>query len=196
MEKYIPKVNNDDEISLENLIKQDSKLKYIYDEKSFLLKVDEQEYWLKSQILKNTRDILYITPETDIKLYIRKNILEEQSLYPQNNSLYIMLLSGDLIKYGDEGRIKQKHVMTHQVFKNVLEQTKSEKDGFYCFDLKDLLYLYRKYISKENPNNIFFTTSDLRDYHYTKQKNNAYYHIKAINLPFQNIEFYYLDMEQ
>lgn len=196
MEKYIPKANNDDEISLENLIKQDSKLKYIYDEKSFLLKVDEQEYWLKSQILKNTRDILYITPETDIKLYIRKNILEEQSLYPQNNSLYIMLLSGDLIKYGDEGRIKQKHVMTHQVFKNVLEQTKSEKDGFYCFDLKDLLYLYRKYISKENPNNIFFTTSDLRDYHYTKQKNNAYYHIKAINLPFQNIEFYYLDMEQ
>ena len=196
MEKYIPKANNDDEISLENLIKQDSKLKYIYDEKSFLLKVDEQEYWLKSQILKNTRDILYITPETDIKLYIRKNILEEQSLYPQNNSLYIMLLSGDLIKYGDEGRIKQKHIMTHQVFKNVLEQTKSEKDGFYCFDLKDLLYLYRKYISKENPNNIFFTTSDLRDYHYTKQKNNAYYHIKAINLPFQNIEFYYLDMEQ
>ena len=79
MEKYIPKANNDDVISLENLIKQDSKLKYIYDEKSFLLKVDEQEYWLKSQILKNTRDILYITPETDIKLYIRKNILEEQS---------------------------------------------------------------------------------------------------------------------
>ena len=60
MEKYIPKANNDDEISLENLIKQDSKLKYIYDKKSFLLKVDEQEYWLKSQILKNTRDILYI----------------------------------------------------------------------------------------------------------------------------------------
>ena len=38
----------------------------------------------------------------------------------------------------------------------------------------------------------FFTTSSLRDYHYTKQKNNAYYHIQAINLPFQNIEFYYI----
>lgn len=35
MEKYIPKANNDDEISLENLIKQDSKLKYIYDENPF-----------------------------------------------------------------------------------------------------------------------------------------------------------------
>ena len=41
-------------------------------------------------------------------------------------------------------------------------------------------------------NNIFFTTNALRDYHYTKQKNNAYYHIDAINLPFQNIEFYYI----
>lgn len=196
MEKYIPQAENDDEISLQSLIEQDSKLKYIYDEKSFILKVDKQEYWLKSQILKNTRDILYITPETNIKLYIRKNMLEEQSIYPQNNSLYIMLLSGDLIKYGDEGRIKQKHVMTHQVFKNVLEQTKSDKEEFYCFDLKNLLFSYRKFISQENPNNIFFTTSDLRDYHYTKQKNNAYYHIKAINLPFQNIEFYYLDMEE
>ena len=33
------------------------------------------------------------------------------------------------------------------------------------------------------------------DFMYTKQKNNAYYHIQAINLPFQNIEFYYLDKE-
>ena len=28
-----------------------------------------------------------------------------------------------------------------------------------------------------------------------KQKNNAYYHIQAINLPFQNIEFYYICKE-
>jgi uncharacterized protein len=48
---------------------------------------------------------------------------------------------------------------------------------------------------KDNPNNIFFTTNALRDYHYTKQKNNAYYHIDAINLPFQNIEFYYIGGE-
>ena len=53
--------------------------------------------------------------------------------------------------------------------------------------------MYKNDISKENPNNLFFTTSSLRDYHYTKQKNNAYYHIQAINLPFQNIEFYYIE---
>ena len=54
---------------------------------------------------------------------------------------------------------------------------------------------YKKEYSNDKPNNIFFTTSSLRDYHYVKQKNNAYYHIQAINLPFQNIEFYYLDKE-
>ena len=50
--------------------------------------------------------------------------------------------------------------------------------------------------SIDNPNNIFFTTSSLRDYHYTKQKNNAYYHIQAINLPFQNIELFYVDCKE
>ena len=51
---------------------------------------------------------------------------------------------------------------------------------------------YAKYLDEDSPNNLFFTTNALRDYHYTKQKNNAYYHIDAINLPFQNIEFYYI----
>ena len=47
-------------------------------------------------------------------------------------------------------------------------------------------------LSQENPNNLFFTTAALRDYHYLKQKNNGFYHIAALNLPFQNIEFYYV----
>ena len=50
-------------------------------------------------------------------------------------------------------------------------------------------------LSIDNSNNIFFTTTSLRDYHYSKQKNNAYYHIQSINLPFQNMEFYYIDKE-
>ena len=34
----------------------------------------------------------------------------------------------------------------------------------------------------------------LRDYHYQKQKNNAFYPVQTLNLPFQNFEFhYYLD---
>lgn len=195
MEEYIPQKTNNNETELTELIKQDKKLKYIYDDNSFILKVDDYEHKLQSQILKKAREIVYITKETDVKLYIKSNILNEESLYPQNNSLYIILLSGDLIKYGDEGRTKQKHIMSHQVYKNVLEQTKSDKKGFFCLDLKELLFMYRRFLSVDKPNNIFFTTNDLRDYHYTKQKNNAYYHIQAINLPFQNIEFYYIDKE-
>jgi len=38
---------------------------------------------------------------------------------------------------------------------------------------------------------LFVTTGQLREYHYQKQKNNAFYHIQAINLPFQNFEFYW-----
>ena len=58
-----------------------------------------------------------------------------------------------------------------------------------------LLKSIKKAYSIDSPNNIFFTTAALWDYHYTKQKENAYYHIQAINLPFQNIEFYYIDKE-
>ena len=195
MEKYVPEAKIDDENNLINLIKQDKKLKYIYDADTFILKVDNNEYKLQSQILRKAREIVYITEDIDVKIYIKSNLLDEESLYPQNNSLYIMLLSGDLITYGDEGRTKQKHIMSHQVYKNVLEKIKSDKKGFYCYDLKELLFLYRKFLSVEKPNNLFFTTNDLRDYHYTKQKNNAYYHIQAINLPFQNIEFYYICKE-
>lgn len=195
LEKYIPKTNNNINPTLEELINADSKLKYIYDQNSFIIKVDDKEYKLESQILKKTRDFIFLTKNSDVKLYMRKNLIEEECDYPENNALYIMLLSGDLVTYGDENRTKQRHVMTHQVYKGVLDNTKSDKKGFYCYNLTNQIKEYKDFLSKENPNNIFFTTTALRDYHYTKQKNNAYYHIEAINLPFQNIEFYYIDKE-
>ena len=179
--------------SLEEIIQKDPLLKYIYDENCFLLKVDGVEYPLKSQILKKEREILHIGKHSEIKLYLKKNLLLEQSPYPENNSLYIILLSGDMIQYGDEGRIKQKHIMSHQVYKNVLDSIPSDKDDYYEFSLEKLLESYKDYLSKESPNNILFTTTDLRNIHYQKQKDNAYYHIQAINLPFQNIEFLYVE---
>lgn len=195
IEKYKPKRNNNDYPSLEEIISNDPNLIYIYNSDVFILKVDNEEYSLESQILKSTREFIYITPESKITIYIKKNIINEACDYPENNSLYIMLLSGDLVTYGDENRNKQRHVMTHQVYKGVLDNTLSDKDGYYAYDLTNQIKEMKNFISKENANNIFFTTSSLRDYHYTKQKNNAYYHIQAINLPFQNIEFYYIDKE-
>lgn len=180
---------------LESIIKEDPHLKYIYDDNSFILDIDGQKYNLQSQVLKVRRDIVFITKETKVNIYVKNTILNEEEDYPENNSLFIILLSGDQIKYGDEGRTKQKHIMSHQIYKNVLESNESDMDGFYKYDITNLLKEYGKYLSKELPNNIFFTTNALRNYHYLKQKNNAYYHIQAINLPFQNIEFYYLEEE-
>lgn len=195
LSKYniIRRGNTSIDSDLIDIIVSDPNLKYIYDSDSFILDIDGIEYILESQILKNKRDIATITDMSKVKIYIKDNLLDEVCDYPNNNSLYMMLLSGDLIQYGDEGRTKQAHLMTHQVYKGVLEKQKSDKKGYFVYDISDLLKMYKDDVSKVNPNNLFFTTSALRDYHYTKQKNNAYYHIQAINLPFQNIEFIYVD---
>ena len=173
-----------------DLINKDANLKYIYDDNTFKVICDGEEYPLESQILKNKRDILYLTEESEFVVKVRKSLLDELSEYPENNSLTIILLSGDSIVYGDEGRLKQRHIMTHQIYKGSLSTL---DDEYYSVDLMPLIKLYKKEYSKEFPNNILFTTNDLRNYHYIKQKNNAYYHINAINLPFQNIEFYLLE---
>ena len=193
--KYIPESKKTDYPSLIDLIKKDQKLKYIYAEDVFILKVDNEEYHLSSQILKKSRDIIYITKNSKVTIYMKKRLINEECDYPDNNSLYIMLLSGNLVTYGDEDRTKQSHIATSQIYKCVLDNRPSDKEKYYAYDITSLIAEYKKELSKDNPNNIFFTTSSLRDYHYLKQKNNAYYHIQAINLPFQNIEFYYLEKE-
>ncbi|MGN0495569.1 MAG: radical SAM protein [Lachnospiraceae bacterium] len=193
--EFYPKNTRNIDLSmptLREIIEKDEKLTNIYSPDIFTLKVDQEEYHLESQILKIDRDILYINRETDIKLYVKKEVFDDVCEYPASNTLYIMLLSGDTIVYGDEGREKQAHIMTHQVFRNILASYPSDREDCYCFDLSKLLAMYRETMSKDKPNNLFFTTSALRDYHYVKHKNNAYYHIQAVNLPFQNIEFYYL----
>lgn len=197
-QEYYPQkrqINVDDIVQLKEIIKQDEKLKYIYDSNAFILKVDNTEYKLESQILKNKRDIIYLTEKSKIKLYIKNGVLENCD-YPVNNSLYIMLLSGNLVQYGDENRIKQEHIMTHQIYTNTILRNDSDKKCYHCVDITNIIALYYKELSNENPNNIFFTTNELRDYHYNKQKNNAYYHIQSINLPFQNIEFFYIDYKE
>ena len=192
---YIPTKSNSEYPTLEEIIKQDEKLKYIYDDNSFILKIDNNEYKLSSQIIKKVRDFIYITPKSKITIYMKKNLINEECDYPENNALYIMLLSGNLVTYGDENRTKQRHITTQQIYKGVLDNIESDKEDYYNFDITNMIKDYKCHLSINNPNNIFFTTTSLRDYHYTKQKNNAYYHIQAINLPFQNIEFYYIDKE-
>ena len=114
----------------------------------------------------------------------------------QFNSLYIQILAGDYVRYGDEGRAKQRHVVNEMVYFSVLERQSINEEEYYVLDISHLFHRYSEYFSTNEANNLFFTTSALRDIHYAKQKNNAFYHMQAMDLPFQNIEFYYLSMQE
>ena len=195
-EKYLPAKTSAEYPALEQIIAQDAKLKYIYDSGVFELDVDGDRYPLISQILRKSREILYLTPISTVKLRMKKHMLQEECDYPENNALYLMLLSGDLVTYGDEGRTKQRHIATHQIYKGVLDHSGDNEEEWYVYDISGLLREYAKEYATGSPNNLLCTTTELRDCHYRKQENNAYYHIQAINLPFQNIEFYYLTLEQ
>ena len=195
-EKYLPAKTSIEYPALEQIIAQDAKLQYIYDSGVFELDVDGDRYPLISQILRKSRQILYLTPISTVKLRMKKHMLEEECDYPENNALYLMLLSGDLVTYGDEGRTKQRHIATHQIYKGVLDHSVDNEEEWYVYDISGLLREYAKEYATGSPNNLLCTTTELRDCHYRKQENNAYYHIQAINLPFQNIEFYYLTLNQ
>ena len=195
-EKYLPTKASAEYPALEQIIAQDAKLKYIYDSGVFELDVDGDRYPLISQILRKSREILYLTPISTVKLRMKKHMLQEECDYPENNALYLMLLSGDLVTYGDEGRTKQRHIATHQIYKGVLDHSGDNEEEWYVYDISGLLREYAKEYATDKSNNLLCTTTELRDCHYRKQENNAYYHIQAINLPFQNIEFYYLTLDQ
>ena len=195
-EKYLPAKTSAEYPALEQIIAQDAKLQYIYDSGVFELDVDGDRYPLISQILRKSRQILYLTPLSTVKLRMKKHMLQEECDYPENNALYLMLLSGDLVTYGDEGRTKQRHIATHQIYKGVLDHSGDNEEEWYVYDISGLLREYAKEYATGSPNNLLVTTTELRDCHYRKQENNAYYHIQAINLPFQNIEFYYLTLDQ
>lgn len=193
-DRYYPE--NREENSLEDLIRRDPKLQKVYDPQAFILRCDGEEIPALSQLLKPAREILFVAEQTGLWLYIRKDVLDALADYPVNNALYIMLLSGNMVVYGDEQRQKQEHIASWQIFKNTVAQLPSDKEGYYCVDLMALLQPWLRMLPRDVPNNLFFTTAALRDYHYTKQKNNGFYHMAAINLPFQNVEFYTVDLEE
>ena len=181
---------------LQEIIARDDGLKYIYASDAFILQIDDRRYPLFSQLLRITRDYVCVTPESTVVIYVRQEVMLAEAAYPVNNALYIQALSGEMIGYGDEGRMKQRHIMNEMIYLGALEDDPSDLPGYYKADISHIFRRYGPCFSHETANNLFFTTSALRDYHYAKQKNNAFYHMQAMDLPFQNIEFYYLVMDE
>jgi uncharacterized protein len=179
--------------SLRELIASDSKLAYLYSADDVILSVNGEVYALESQILKSHRDILTLSSSDSIQLHVSEAYMASNCNDRVRNTLHLQLLRDTPVIYGDEQRKKQEHTFTLDVFINQLEKKNEVFQGFFTYDLMPLLLLSKSSLIPNILNNLFITTQYMRRYHYEKQKENAFYHIQAINLPFQNIEFYWTE---
>ncbi|WP_333798513.1 SPASM domain-containing protein [Trichlorobacter lovleyi] len=187
----IPAELYDERNSLQALIAADPLLLQLYSPDAIVLELNGELLPLQSQILAPQRSLYSVGADDRLVLHVRRSLFEANCTELIRNTLYIQLLRDTTVVYGDEQRSKQEHLITHQIFHNLLQPDLLLGDGWLTADLAGLLQLTSRYFIKNVLNNLFVTTGQLREYHYQKQKNNAFYHIQAINLPFQNFEFYW-----
>lgn len=187
----IPSELFEEKNSLQALIAADPLLQQLYSPDAVVLELDGELIPLASQITKPQRTLHSIGPDSRLRLHIRRALFEANCTELIRNTLYIQLLRDTTVVYGDEQRNKQEHLVTHQLFYNLLQPDSSLGDDWLVTDLSDLLLSCSGFFVSGVLNNLFVTTGQLREYHYQKQKNNAFYHIQAINLPFQNFEFFW-----
>lgn len=180
----------DEKNALGYLINNDDVLKDLYSKSNFELELNGKLESLTSQILKIDRSQYFIEPADRLVLHARKRVFAANCSDVKTNTLYMQMLRDTKVVYGDEAREKQEHLFTQQVYFNQLEPS-SKSDEWVQIDLMPLLRLHEGQFMSDVVNNLFVTTSSLRDYHYKKQQKNAFYHVQAINLPFQNVEFYW-----
>ena len=178
--------------ALQSLIDEDPQLQQLYSDTTFVLEVGDELLPLSSQILKR-QATWHTLAETDrLRIHVQRSLFDACCEEPIRNTLYLQMLRDTPVVYGDERRTKQEHLFTYQLHTHCLEASVRLGEGWLMADLAGLLALHRPLYRRGVRNNLFFTTGYLRDYHYQKQKNNAFYHVQAMNLPFQNFEFFYL----
>jgi uncharacterized protein len=176
--------------ALAELIAADPLLRELYRDDAVILEINGERHPVRPQILKAGRELFSLSPDDRVVLQLRRSLFMAGCDEPVRNTLYLQLLRDTTVVYGDEQRSKQEHLFTYQLFfRQLLSSSLSEE--FVMADLSGLLALHRDLFLKGVLNNLFVTSGYLRDYHYQKQKANAFYHIQAINLPFQNFEFYW-----
>ena len=178
--------------TLQAMIDADPVLQALYSEQAFILEVGDELLPLTSQLLKERVTWYTLVPGERIVVHVRRSLFDANCPELLRNTLYLQMLRDTPVVYGDEQRTKQEHVFTYQIFANCLQESTRLGADYLMADLSGIIELHREHYRKGILNNLFFTTLHLREYHYQKQKNNAFYHIQAINLPFQNFEFNYL----
>jgi uncharacterized protein len=188
----LPNDLGDAKNTLQALITQDPVLTVLFSATAFVLELNGESIALDSQLFKQQRTQHTLVAGDRIVLHLRREVLLAHCDEPIRNTLYLQLLRDTPVVYGDEQRTKQEHVFTYQLYANCLQASTRFGVEYLQCDLSGLLALHRAHYERGVLNNLFVTTSYLRDYHYQKQKNNAFYHVQTANLPFQNFEFHYL----
>ncbi|UCV20332.1 radical SAM protein [Ferribacterium limneticum] len=176
---------------LRALIAADPILVELYRADAWRLELNDEWLALESQILRARADCHTLLPGDQIRLHLRRELFAVACTEPVRNTVYLQVLRDTPVVYGDEQRSKQEHLFTYQRFANCLSDSPLG-DDWAMLDLAPLLALHAPLFQRGVRNNLLVTTGYLRDYHYQKQKANAFYHVQAINLPFQNLEFHYL----
>ncbi|WP_446010252.1 SPASM domain-containing protein [Candidatus Electrothrix sp.] len=181
----------DDTNTLNEIIRRDTKLQALYSDELFFLRINGVEYRLRSAILKNEMDIEVLDKSSTILLGVREDVFSLACNDEINNYVHLMLLRDTAVVYGDEQRSKQEHIFDYSFYRNAFFTAARQEGNYALLDISQLLISHAQFYLEGVRNNLFITTKTLREYHYSKHRKNAFYHIQAINLPFQNIEFYW-----
>ncbi len=168
-------------------------LQALFSDRAFILELGGETIALDSQLLQAAAARLHtLVPGDRVVLHLRRDVLQANCTEAVRNTLYLQMLRDTPVVYGDEQRTKQEHIFTYQLYANCLEPSTALGADYLQVDLSACSTLHRAHYQRGVLNNLFVTTFFLREYHYQKQKNNAFYHVQTANLPFQNFEFHYL----
>ena len=188
----LPNDLGEDKNTLQAIIDSDATLQSLFSDRAFILELAHEQLPLSSPLFKASRTQHTLVPEDPVRLHLRRDILQANCPEAIRNTLYVQLLRDTLVIYGDEQRTKQEHIFTYQLYANCMQESLLYGIDYLQVDLSNLLALHHQHFQRGVLNNLFVTTFFLREYHYQKQKNNAFYHVQTANLPFQNFEFHYL----
>ena len=178
--------------TLQSLIAADPVLTTLFSNTAFMLELNSEVIALDSQLLKHQRSVYTLTHTDRVVLHLHRDLLHANCTETIRNTIYLQMLRDTPVVYGDEQRTKQEHIFTYQIYANCLQPSERFGTDYVQCSLSTLIEQHRAHYQHGILNNLFVTTGYLREYHYHKQKNNAFYHVQTANLPFQNFEFHYL----
>lgn len=188
----LPEGVADDRNSLRAMIADDPLLGELFSDTAFVLEMGSELVPLVSPLLKERPTWYSLAPGDRIVVHVRRSLFNANCMEFQRNALHLQLLRDTPVVHGDEQRTKQESVYCYQRFANTLEESARLGADYLMADISGIIELHRDHYRIGVLNSLYFCTLCLRDYHYQKQQDNAFYHIQAISLPFPDLQFHFL----